>query len=56
LAYHGENDQAHLARWLSAVEIVLAHDQDGRHARAILDTARATTELYLLQFRGIEAT
>jgi 3-oxoacyl-[acyl-carrier-protein] synthase III len=54
LAYHGESDQAHLARWLRALEIVLAHDPDARHAAAILDTARATTELYLLQFRGIE--
>ena len=55
LRYHGENDQAHLARWLKAVEIVLAHDDDGQHARAIVDTARATSELYLLQFRGVEA-
>jgi 3-oxoacyl-[acyl-carrier-protein] synthase-3 len=53
LRYHGDNDQAHLARWLAAVEIVLAHDPDGQHRRAIVDTARATSELYLLQFAGI---
>jgi 3-oxoacyl-[acyl-carrier-protein] synthase III len=50
LHYHGENDQAHLTRWLRAVEIVLAHDPDRKHARAIVQTARATAELYLLQF------
>jgi 3-oxoacyl-[acyl-carrier-protein] synthase-3 len=53
LRYHGDNDQAHLARWLSAVDIVLAHDPEGRHRQAIVDTARATSELYLLQFRGV---
>jgi 3-oxoacyl-[acyl-carrier-protein] synthase-3 len=52
LRYHGENDQAHLARWLQAVEIVLAHAP----ASTIADTARATAELYLLQFQGIEVT
>ena len=56
LRYHGDNDESHLARWLKAVEIVLAHDPDGRHQRAIVDTARATSELYLLQFRGIETS
>lgn len=53
LRYHGENDQAHLARWLSAVDIVLAHDPEGRHRRAVVDTARATSELYLLQFQAV---
>jgi 3-oxoacyl-[acyl-carrier-protein] synthase-3 len=53
LVYHGANDEAHLARWLNAVEIVLAHDPTGRHARAIVETARATSELYLLQFQYV---
>lgn len=53
LEYHGENDEHHLLRWLRAVEIVLANDSDGRHAEAILATARATAELYLLQFQHL---
>ncbi|HEX6239690.1 MAG TPA: iron-containing redox enzyme family protein [Polyangiales bacterium] len=53
LRYHGENDQQHLARWLRAVELVLAHDADGNLRRQIVDTARAVSELYLLQFEHV---
>lgn len=53
LVYHGTNDEAHLARWLKAVEIVLSRDPAGHHARAIVETARATCELYLLQFQYV---
>jgi 3-oxoacyl-[acyl-carrier-protein] synthase-3 len=53
LRYHGENDQAHLARWLEAVEIVLAADPTPASARRIVETARATADLYLLQFRCV---
>ncbi|HEX5656561.1 MAG TPA: iron-containing redox enzyme family protein [Polyangiales bacterium] len=56
LGYHGENDQAHLSRWLRAVELVLAYDEQGRHAAQILATARATAMLYLLQFEQIEVS
>lgn len=55
LDYHGENDAHHLLRWLRAVEIVLGHDTDGAGARAIIDTARRTAELYLMQFDHILA-
>ena len=50
LEYHGANDEPHLLRWLRAVEIVLQHDRDGTGARSIVDTARRTAELYLMQF------
>lgn len=53
LRYHGSNDEAHLARWLRAVEIVLAHDHDGTAREGILQTARAVAELYILQFKGV---
>jgi 3-oxoacyl-[acyl-carrier-protein] synthase-3 len=53
LNYHGSNDEAHLARWLRAVEIVLAQDPDGALRREIVKTARATAELYLLQFQYV---
>jgi 3-oxoacyl-[acyl-carrier-protein] synthase-3 len=53
LEYHGANDEHHLLRWLRAVEIVLEHDTDGRGARAIVDTARRTAELYLMQFEHV---
>lgn len=49
LTYHGENDEAHLARWLRALELVLAHGDADAARRAIVRTARATAELYLLQ-------
>jgi 3-oxoacyl-[acyl-carrier-protein] synthase-3 len=50
LHYHGTNDQAHLERWLRALEIVLAADPSPSSERRIVQTARATAELYLLQF------
>ncbi|RPE81148.1 iron-containing redox enzyme family protein [Vulcaniibacterium tengchongense] len=53
LDYHGANDEHHLLRWLRAVEIVLAHDADGRGAQAIVDTARQVAQLYLMQFQHV---
>jgi 3-oxoacyl-[acyl-carrier-protein] synthase III len=53
LQYHGENDQHHLSRWLRAVECVLAHDPEGTLRAQIVQTARATSELYLLQFEYV---
>ena len=58
LDYHGENDEHHLLRWLRAVEIVLERDngasgEAGHGARAIIETARRTTELYLMQFEHV---
>jgi 3-oxoacyl-[acyl-carrier-protein] synthase-3 len=51
LTYHGENDVSHLARWLNAVEmaIELSPGCDQR----ILDVARATAELYVLQMEHV---
>ncbi|MES2888001.1 MAG: 3-oxoacyl-[acyl-carrier-protein] synthase III C-terminal domain-containing protein [Pseudomonadota bacterium] len=58
LDYHGDNDVHHLARWLSAVVLVLERDPAGQADDAIVDTARQTAELYLLQmqhaYRGAE--
>lgn len=51
LEYHGANDEHHLARWLSAVEMVLA--KDAKASAAILATARRTAQLYLMQFEHI---
>lgn len=51
LEYHGANDEHHLARWLSAVELVLA--KDTKAANAILATAKRTAQLYLMQFEHI---
>jgi 3-oxoacyl-[acyl-carrier-protein] synthase-3 len=47
LHYHGENDMAHLARWLGAVELVLR--QDSGAAERIVAAARDTANLYLMQ-------
>ena len=56
LDYHGANDEHHLARWLQAIEIVLAHDADGAGAAAISATARRTAALYLMQFEHVIAS
>jgi 3-oxoacyl-[acyl-carrier-protein] synthase-3 len=50
LTYHGANDQNHLARWLRAVQLVLAADPSGRADEDIVDTARRTAQLYLMQW------
>lgn len=54
LEYHGENDEHHLERWLMAVEMVLQRDTDGSYARAIVDTAQRTAQLYLMQFEHLQ--
>lgn len=51
LEYHGANDEHHLARWLTAVEITLAINPQA--ATAILHTARRTAQLYQMQFDHI---
>jgi len=53
LEYHGHNDEHHLNRWLVAVEMVMALDTGGRAARQIIDTARHTAALYLMQFQHV---
>ncbi|RYF71455.1 MAG: 3-oxoacyl-ACP synthase, partial [Comamonadaceae bacterium] len=53
LEYHGHNDENHLARWLTAVEMVMALDTGGRAARQIVATARHTAALYLMQFQHV---
>ncbi|AGU49588.1 putative 3-oxoacyl-(acyl-carrier-protein (ACP)) synthase 3 [Variovorax paradoxus B4] len=59
LEYHGHNDENHLNRWLAAVEMVMAVEGgegaggQGRAARQIIDTARHTAALYLMQFQHI---
>ncbi|RKP57808.1 StlD/DarB family beta-ketosynthase [Pararobbsia silviterrae] len=53
LEYHGHNDENHLARWLTAVELALACDEDGHAEKRIVDTARRTAALYLMQFHHV---
>jgi 3-oxoacyl-[acyl-carrier-protein] synthase-3 len=53
LEYHGHNDENHLNRWLAAVEMAMALDGEGRAARRIVDTARHTAALYLMQFEHV---
>ena len=53
LEYHGHNDANHLNRWLAAVEMVMSLDDEGRASRKILDTARRTATLYLMQFEQV---
>jgi 3-oxoacyl-[acyl-carrier-protein] synthase III len=52
LQYHGENDVNHLARWLHCVEIAL---EAGGTATAnnIVNTARTTAQLYLMQLESV---
>jgi 3-oxoacyl-[acyl-carrier-protein] synthase-3 len=51
LAYHGANDEHHLARWLRGVQLVLAADPSGRVDDDIVQTARRTAALYLMQWQ-----
>jgi 3-oxoacyl-[acyl-carrier-protein] synthase III len=51
LAYHGANDENHLARWLRAVQMVLAADPSGAADADIVQTARRTAQLYLMQWQ-----
>jgi 3-oxoacyl-[acyl-carrier-protein] synthase III len=51
LTYHGDNDVAHLARWLSAVEMAIALNPGCE--QTIIDVARATAELYVLQMEHV---
>lgn len=53
LEYHGHNDENHLNRWLAAVEMAMALDGEGKAARRIVDTARHTAALYLMQFQHV---
>lgn len=53
LEYHGHNDEHHLSRWLMAVEMVMAIDPAGDAPRKIVETARHTAALYLMQFQHI---
>ncbi|MDB5829104.1 MAG: 3-oxoacyl-ACP synthase, partial [Variovorax sp.] len=53
LEYHSHNDEHHLSRWLVAVEMVMALDTRGDAPQKIIDTARHTAALYLMQFQGV---
>ncbi len=55
LAYHGANDENHLARWLRAVSLVLQADPSGQADNAIIATARRTAQLYLMQWEDAGA-
>ena len=53
LEYHGANDEHHLERWLMAVQMALELDGAGTAAQAIVQTARHTAQLYLMQFQHV---
>ncbi|MET0535722.1 MAG: beta-ketoacyl-ACP synthase III [Steroidobacter sp.] len=51
LNYHGDNDVSHLARWLDAVEIAI--ELSPGCEQRIIDVARSTAELYVLQMEHV---
>jgi 3-oxoacyl-[acyl-carrier-protein] synthase III len=51
LSYHGENDAAHLARWLNAVELAIGLSPGCE--QQIVRVARATAELYVMQMEHV---
>jgi len=53
LEYHGANDEHHLERWLMAVQMTLELDSSGTAEQAILQTARHTAAMYLMQFQHV---
>ena len=52
LRYHGENDEHHLQRWLTALKIAVAIGGDDACAD-ILSTALAVADLYALQMECV---
>ena len=53
LEYHGANDEHHLERWLMAVQMALELDTTGTAQQAIVQTARNTAAMYLMQFQHV---
>jgi len=53
LHYHGENDVNHLARWLTCAGLALEAG-GAQAAEDIVDTARRTAQLYLMQLESIQ--
>lgn len=53
LEYHGANDEHHLERWLMAVQMTLEMDTTGTAQQAIIQTARHTAAMYLMQFQHV---
>ena len=51
IAYHGENDQAHMLRWLEGVKLAAEHVPDA--AREIVRTADSVAALYLQQWKFV---
>ena len=51
LQYHGENDQNHLRRWATAVEMALLYDSS--LSQEIVDCAQRVSQLYLMQWNDI---
>lgn len=51
--YHGENDQAHMARWLHAVRLVAQADTTA--LAEIVRVAESVATLYLQQWQWVEA-
>lgn len=52
IEYHGENDQAHMMRWLNAVKIVIALDTAA--ANEIVKVAESVSKLYLQQWNFVK--
>jgi len=51
IEYHGENDQAHMARWLSAVKLIAQIEPQAMHE--IVRVAGSVATLYLQQWKYI---
>jgi 3-oxoacyl-[acyl-carrier-protein] synthase-3 len=52
IEYHGENDQAHMIRWLNAVKIAIALDDND--ANEIIKVAESVAKLYCQQWHFIK--
>ncbi|MBU4499088.1 MAG: 3-oxoacyl-ACP synthase [Gammaproteobacteria bacterium] len=52
MAYHGENDQSHMLRWLEAVKLAAAYSPAA--TRQIVEVARSVALLYLQQWQYLQ--
>lgn len=51
IEYHGENDQAHMLRWLDAVKMVV--NIDAKATAEIVKVAETVAALYLQQWKFV---
>ncbi len=53
LQYHGTNDEHHILRWLSALNLAVENDASGQVGKKIIETAQTVAKLYCRQMEEL---